>query len=137
MTPEHLKKVKTDFESSPFWNFIGLELRELREGHVLLALPLQKEFINVRNSVHGGIYASILDTAMGMAGRSLGYDEVATLHLNIQYLKSVMDGTVYSDAEIVHQNRSTVLIEGRLKNEDGELIGHCTGTFKLSKGEKG
>lgn len=74
---------------------------------------------------------------MGMAGRSLGYDEVATLHLNIQYLKSVMEGTVYSEAEIIHQNRSTVLIEGRLMNEDGELIGHCTGTFKLSIGEKG
>ncbi|MCM3705672.1 MULTISPECIES: PaaI family thioesterase [Cytobacillus] len=137
MTAEHLQKVKTDFESSPFWNFIGLELRELREGYVLLALPIQKDFINVRNSVHGGIYASVMDTAMGMAGRSLGYDEVATIHLNIQYLKSVMEGTVNSEAEIIHQNRSTVLIESRLMNEDGELIGHCTGTFKLSKGEKG
>ncbi|MCS0788577.1 PaaI family thioesterase [Bacillus sp. CMF12] len=136
MTAEHLQKVRADFEGSPFWNFIGLRLKELKEGYVLLALPIQKDFINVRNSVHGGIYASVMDTAMGMAGRSLGYDEVATLHLNIQYLKSVMDGTVYSEAEIIHQNRSTVLIEGRLKNEDGELIGHCTGTFKLSKGEK-
>ncbi|MEH6990518.1 PaaI family thioesterase [Cytobacillus firmus] len=137
MTAEHLQKVRADFENSPFWNFIGLRLKELKEGYVLLALPIQKEFINVRNSVHGGIYASVMDTAMGMAGRSLGYDEVATLHLNIHYLKSVMDGTVYSEAEIIHQNRSTVLIEGRLMNEDGELIGHCTGTFKLSKGEKG
>ncbi|MCS0654855.1 PaaI family thioesterase [Cytobacillus firmus] len=137
MRAEHLQKVQTDFENSPFWTFIGLELKELKEGYVLLALPIQKEFINVRNSVHGGIYASVMDTAMGMAGRSLGYDEVATLHLNIQYLKSVMEGTVYSEAEIIHQNRSTVLIEGRLMNESGELIGHCTGTFKLSKGEKG
>jgi uncharacterized protein (TIGR00369 family) len=135
MTADHLQKVKSDFENSPFWNFIGLELKELEEGHVLLALPIQKEFMNVRNSVHGGIYASVLDTAMGMAGRTLGFDEVATLHLDIQYLKSVMDGTVYSEASIIHQNRNTVFIEGRLKNEDGELLGHCTGTFKLSKGE--
>ncbi|MGG4169195.1 PaaI family thioesterase [Rossellomorea vietnamensis] len=135
MTRDHLQKVKADFENSPFWNFIGLELKELEEGHVLLALPIQKEFINVRNSVHGGIYASVLDTAMGMTGRSLGFDEVATLHLDIQYLKSVADGTVYSEASIIHQNRNTAFIEGRLKNEDGELLGHCTGTFKLSKGE--
>lgn len=136
MTTEHLQIVRSDFENSPFWNFIGLELKELEEGHVLLALPIKKEFINVRNSVHGGIYASVLDTAMGMAGRSLGFDEVATLHLDIQYLNSVMDGTVYSEASIIHQNRNTVFIEGRLKNEDGELLGHCTGTFKLSKGER-
>jgi uncharacterized protein (TIGR00369 family) len=136
MTAGHLQKVTADFKNSPFWNFIGLELKELEEGHVLLALPIQKAFMNVRNSVHGGIYASVLDTAMGMAGRTLGFDEVATLHLDIQYLKSVMDGTVYSEASIIHQNRTTVFIEGRLKNEAGELLGHCTGTFKLSKGER-
>lgn len=135
MTTEKLQKVKADFESSPFWNFIGLQLKELKEGYVLLALPIQPEFINVRNSVHGGIYASVLDTAMGMAGRSLGFDGIATLHLNIQFLKSVIDGMVYSEAEIIHQNRNTVFIEGRLKNEVGELLGHCTGTFKISKGE--
>lgn len=44
MTAEHLQKVKTDFENSPFWTFIGLELKELKEGYVLLALPIQKEF---------------------------------------------------------------------------------------------
>lgn len=136
MTAEHLQNVKTDFENSPFWNFVGLELRELRDGYVLLVLPIQREFINVRNTVHGGMYASVLDTAMGMAGRSLGFDEVATLHLNIQYVKSVMEGIVTAEAEIIHQNRNTVFIEGRLRNEDGELLGHCTGTFKLSKGEQ-
>ncbi|WP_423408342.1 PaaI family thioesterase [Heyndrickxia sp. MSNUG] len=135
MTAEKLQKVRADFESSPFWNFIGLQLKVLKEGYVLLALPIQQEFINVRNSVHGGIYASVLDTAMGMAGRPLGFNGVATLHLNLQYLKSVLDGMVYSEAEIIHQNRNTVFIEGRLKNEDGELLGHCTGTFKISKGE--
>jgi uncharacterized protein (TIGR00369 family) len=136
MTADHLQKVKSDFESSPFWNFIGLELKELEEGHVLMALPIQKEFINVRDSVHGGIYASVLDTAMGMAGRSLGFNEVATLHLDVQYLKSVVDGTVYSEASIINQNRNTVFIEGRLKNEGGELLSYCTGTFKISKGER-
>lgn len=136
MTAEYLQKVKADFEDSPFWNFVGLELRELRDGYVLLALPIQREFINVRNTVHGGMYASVLDTAMGMAGRSLGFDEVATLHLNIQYVKSVMEGIVTAEAEIIHQNRNTVFIEGRLRYEDGELLGHCTGTFKLFKGEQ-
>lgn len=135
MTAEKLQKVRADFENSPFWNFIGLQLTELKEGYVLLALPIKQDFINVRNTVHGGIYASVLDTAMGMAGKSLGYDGVATLNLNIQFLKSVIDGVVYSEAEIIHQNRNTVFIEGRLKNADGELLGHCTGTFKVTKGE--
>ncbi|NQD66721.1 PaaI family thioesterase [Bacillus haikouensis] len=136
MTADHLQNVKADFENSLFWNFIGLQLKEFKEGYVLLALPIQKGFINVRNSVHGGIYASVLDTAMGMAGRSLGFDEVATLHLNIQYLKSVVEGTILSEATIIHQNRNTVFIEGRLKTDDGELLSHCTGTFKLSKVER-
>jgi uncharacterized protein (TIGR00369 family) len=135
LAAEDLQKVKEDFENSSFWKFIGLQLKEMKEGYISLALPLQNDFINVRNSVHGGIYASILDTTMGMTARTAGFDEVATLHLNIQYLKSVVDGMVYSESAIIHQSRNTLLVEGKLMDETGELLAHCTGTFKVSKGK--
>lgn len=135
MVEENLQNVKSDFEGSPFWNFIGLQLIELKEGAVSLALPFQKDFINVRKSVHGGIYASILDTTMGMVARTLGNSEVSTLHLNIQFLKSALDGTIYSEGKVIHQSRNTVFVEGKIMDETGDLLGHCTGTFKVSKGE--
>ncbi|MEC5423255.1 PaaI family thioesterase [Virgibacillus sp. C22-A2] len=132
MTVE-LDEVSRTFEESEFWKFLGLELDDIKVGCAKLKLPIRPSFINVKETVHGGIYASLLDTTMGMAARSLGYDEVATLQLNIQYVKSVNSGTIKSEARILNQSRSTALVEGKLYDEQNNLIAHCTGNFRMVK----
>lgn len=127
-----LDGVRQDFEKSAFWNFLGLELVELRNGYAKLKLPIQSSFINAKKSVHGGVYASILDTTMGMATRSLGYEKVVTLQMNIQFLKSIENGIIKSEATVLNQSHSTALIESKLFDEENNLIAFCTGTFKTT-----
>jgi len=129
----HLDSIQKDFKTSPFWDFIGLQLKELKKGYVELYLPYNPNFRNVRDSVHGGIYASVLDTSMGMAGRTLGSDEVMTIQMNIQFLKPIVEGGIYSEASVISESRSTALIEGRLFDEDKNLIAHSVGTFRVVK----
>ncbi|WP_438314420.1 PaaI family thioesterase [Sporosarcina sp. FA9] len=129
----HLDIVREDFKTSPFWDFIGLQMKELKKGYVELYLPYNPNFRNVRDSIHGGIYASVLDTTMGMAGRTLGSDEVMTIQMNIQFLKPVVEGGIYSEASVISESRSTVLIEGRLFDENKNLIAHSVGTFRVVK----
>ncbi|MFJ7735556.1 PaaI family thioesterase [Lysinibacillus sp. NPDC097287] len=134
MTNSFLEKLKTDFKPSPFSEFIGLQMKELQEGHVELYLPFNPSFNNGHNSVHGGVYATVLDTVMGLVGKTLGFSEVMTIQLNIQFLKPVIECAIYSEATVVHQRRNTVLVEGKLFDEEKNLIAHSTGTFKVSKG---
>ncbi|WP_087972361.1 PaaI family thioesterase [Oceanobacillus rekensis] len=129
----HLENARQDFEQSAYWNFIGLSLNELNEGFASLTLPILPSFLNVRNTVHGGIYFSIMDTTMGLASRSLGYDEVVTIQLNTQFIKPAVDGVLISEATIISKSRSTALVEGKLFDGNGNLIAHSTGTFKLTK----
>ncbi|MFD1606955.1 PaaI family thioesterase [Oceanobacillus luteolus] len=128
-----MQEIIQGFEQSNFWNFIGLELEKAEKGSVTLKLPIIPAFINVRESVHGGVYASILDTAMGFSARSLGYDEVITLDMNVRFLKAVSDGTIYAVGNTIHQNRSTVLVEAVLYDEDDNKLAHSTGTFRVVK----
>lgn len=130
---DHLDVVREDFKTSPFWDFIGLQMKELKKGFVELYLPYNPNFRNVRDSIHGGIYASVLDTTMGMAGRTLGSDEVMTIQMSIQFLKPVVEGAIYSEASVISESRSTALIEGRLFDEDKNLIAHSVGTFRVVK----
>ncbi|WP_461183704.1 PaaI family thioesterase [Virgibacillus kimchii] len=125
-----------DFEQSNFWKFIGLELDSVEKGSVCLKLPIIPEFLNVKNSAHGGIYATILDTTMGFSSRSLGFDEVTTLEMDVHFLKAVSSGTIYSKGNVIHQNRSTVLVEAHLFDEDGNRLAHSTGTFRAVKLDK-
>jgi len=126
-----MEKIIQDFESSNFWNFIGLELGEIKEGSVTLKLPIKKDFHNVKNTVHGGMYASILDTTMGFSARSLGYDAVTTLDMDIHFLGAVSKGTIHAVGNVIHQNRSTFLVEATLYDEDENRLAHSTGTFKV------
>lgn len=130
---QHLEKVREDFTESPFWNFIGLEMETLEEGHVMLRLPYQKAFDNVRYTIHGGIYMSVMDTTLGVFCRSLGYDDVVTIQMNTQFLKSVIEGDLYCTASLISQSRNTVLVESKLLNDDQELVGYSTATFKVVK----
>ncbi|PKR77894.1 PaaI family thioesterase [Halalkalibacillus sediminis] len=124
-------KLRTDFEGSNFWNFIGLEIDSLEVGAVKLRLPYNEKFVNVRNTIHGGIYASLLDTTMGMTARSLGSREVATLQLSINFLKSLKEENLYSAANVVKKTNSTALIEAKIYDSNNETAAHATGTFKL------
>lgn len=133
MNKTHLQKVEQDFTTSEFWKFIGLELLEYGEGKVKLGLPYRKEFDNVRDTVHGGIYMAVLDTTMGMFCRSLGFNDVLTIQMNTQFLKPVVEGDITATAAMVSQSRTTALVEGRLFDENGDLIGFSTATFKTVK----
>jgi len=127
------EKMLKDFEGSNFWKFIGLEMEKVEKGSVTLKLPVISSFLNVKNSVHGGVYASILDTSMGFSARSLGFDEVTTLEMDVHFLKAVKDGTIYATGNVIHQNRSTALVEAFLYDEEGNRLAHSTGTFRVVK----
>jgi|SRR5690625_789228 len=128
-----MEKMIQDFEGSNFWQFIGLELAHLETGRVTLKLPIIPSFLNVQDSVHGGIYASILDTTMGFTARTTGFDEVTTLEMDVHFLKAVTEGAIYCVGKVIHQSRSTALVQAELFNEANDLLAHSTGTFRVAK----
>lgn len=125
-----------DFKQSNFWKYIGLELDSAEKGSVCLKLPVIPGFLNVSDSVHGGVYATILDTTMGFTTRSLGFDKVTTLEMAVHFLEAVTEGTIYYKGNVIHQSRSTVLAEADLFDEEGNRIAHSTGTFRAIKLDK-
>ncbi|ARD47739.1 hypothetical protein SporoP37_06035 [Sporosarcina sp. P37] len=128
---DYLERLRQDFESSPFWKFIGTQIQKLEEGDVELYLPYREDFDNISGTIHGGIYMSILDTTMGVLCRSLGTDEIATIQMATNFLKPVVQEAVYTKASVINRTRTTALVEGKLFNERDELVAFCTATFKL------
>lgn len=130
-TIEYLSHVREVFETSPFWKFAGLHIQKLEVGDVELSLPYRQEYDNVRGTIHGGMYMSIMDTTMGMLCRSLGANDVMTIQMATQFLKPVVQESMYSRATVINRSRTTALVEARLFNEKDEMVAHCTATFKL------
>lgn len=132
MSTETLFDLMDEFKESPYWKLLGMEIVKLEKGDVELAIPYKKSLDNVRQTIHGGVYMSLLDTTMGLLCRSVGHSDAMTMQMNTQFLKPVIEGSIHATATVISQTRSTMLVEGKLFNEAEELIGFSTATFKVA-----
>ena len=110
--------------------FLGMRLTEVEDGRAVFALPTRPEFSNPLGTLHGGLPATILDSAMGCAVHStlpagVGY---TTVDLNVTFLRAgALDGTeVVAEGTVVHRGRKVVTATGTLHDARGKLI--ATGT---------
>jgi uncharacterized protein (TIGR00369 family) len=111
---------------------LGLTFDEVEHGHVVMSLTTRPEFANPLGTLHGGICATLLDSAMGSAVHStletgVGY---GTLELKVNYIRSVpVDGVkLTATAHTIHVGRKTATAEGRVYDPEGRLVAHGTTT---------
>ena len=115
---------------------IGFEIRSLDRGAVTFTLVPGEQHDNGMGIVHGGVAASLLDTAMGCAVQTLlpagvGY---TTLDLNVRYLRAMTfgTGTVVATGTVQHAGRRTAIAEAQLVAEaTGKLLATATSTLLI------
>lgn len=92
----------------------------------------QRRHYNPLGSVHGGWFATLLDSAVGCAihttlpaGR--GY---TTLELKVNLVRALSDAVplVRAEGKVIHVGRQTGTAEGRIVGPDGKLYAHATTT---------
>ena len=93
--------------------------------------PLRKHY-NPMGSVHGGWFATLLDSCVGCAVHSMMPVGKAytTLELKINIVRALTDRVplVRAEGKIIHVGGQTATAEGRLYGADGKLYAHATTT---------
>ncbi len=116
----------------PIARLLAIELVEVGPGLAVFALEPAEWMYNPIGSVHGGVAATLLDSAMGCAVHTtlpagVGY---TTTDLQVRYLRALRagDGRVLAEGRVVHGGRRTATAEGRLFVEGGEdvLLAHAS-----------
>lgn len=88
-------------------------------------------------AVHGGVAATLLDSAMGAAVMTT-LDEVtsyATANLNVHLTRSISlrTGRILAEGWVVHRGSRLVTAEARLNDEQGRLLAHGSATYSLGE----
>lgn len=122
--------VQQRFEQLQLWDTVGFQFISANEGTAELRIPFRTELANTGGTLHGGIIMMALDNVMGMATMSLGFNNVLTIQMETRFVRQGKDGSLVATAQVIEQTRSTMIVEGKLHNPDGELIAMCTATFK-------
>ena len=114
---------------------LGMTVLEVGAGRVVFGLEPAEFHYNPIGSVHGGVFATLLDSACACAVHSTlpagsGY---TTLDLSVKLLRglSADSGPVRCEGLVVHRGRRTALAEARLTDSGGRLVAHATSSCLL------
>jgi uncharacterized protein (TIGR00369 family) len=120
----------------PIAVLLGFELVEVEEGRAVFAVTPEEFHYNPIGVVHGGLAATLLDSAMGCAVHSTlpagtGY---TTLEVKVNFARPITreTGRVRCEGTLIHGGRSVATADGRVIAEDtGKLLAHGTTTCLL------
>ena len=114
---------------------LGFTLEQVEFGRAVFALEAGEEHYNPIGSVHGGVYATLLDSAAGCAVQSLlpagmGY---TSLDLTVKFLRpiTVDTGKVRAVGTVLNQGRRTALAQAELLDSEDRLLAHATSSCML------
>lgn len=107
-------------------------LVEVGEGRAVFQGTPQLKHYNPLGSVHGGWYATLLDSCVGCAihttmpvGKAY---TTAELSVNIVRAASHKSGPLRAIGTVIHSGRQMATAEGRIVGPDGKLYAHATTT---------
>jgi uncharacterized protein (TIGR00369 family) len=120
----------------PVMDMLGMgALDQVTEGSVTFLLEPQEFHYNPLGTVHGGVLATILDSATGCAVHSalpagIGYTSV---DLSTKYLRpvTVASGQLTCVGTVLSRGRRTALAEARLTDATGRLVAYANSTCLL------
>ncbi|MBA4213822.1 MAG: aromatic compound catabolic protein [Polaromonas sp.] len=111
---------------------LDFSLIEVGEGRAVFQGQPQLKHYNPLGSVHGGWYATLLDSALGCAVHTTlpvgrGYT-TAELGVNIVRAASHKSGPLRAIGTVLHAGRQLATAEARIVGADGKLYAHATTT---------
>ena len=116
---EYLKRVLTgEFPPAPMAEMMNIRLSEVEVGRVVFEGDPEEYHYNPLGIVHGGLAATMLDSALGCCVNSCldAGDFYTTLELKVNFLRPITIGTgkLRAIATIVHIGRTTAVADGRV-----------------------
>lgn len=111
---------------------LGYDIVEVDEGRVVIAAMASTDHMNPNGTIHGGVAATLLDSCMGLAVRTLVPKGVGstTLEFKMSFLRpvTVESGLLRAEGKALMVGRRTGIAEGWLTGSDGKLLVHGTTT---------
>ena len=121
-----------DEDAGGFAGRLGLVVTEVEEGRARAEFDATDEHLNPAGTVHGGVLATLVDTAMGTAVRSAtdDGDVPATSQLPVTYLRPGTPGRLTVTARVRTRGEHLTVCEADVE-QDGRSLVHAVATFAL------
>jgi uncharacterized protein (TIGR00369 family) len=109
---------------------LGFGLVSVEPGRAVFDIVPAEYHYNPIGSVHGGVYATLCDSACGCAVHSMlpAGAYYTSMDLSVRFIRPVTigSGRLLCEGTVTHLGSRTALAEARLTGADGRLYAHAT-----------
>jgi uncharacterized protein (TIGR00369 family) len=122
--------ISGDVARPPLGQLLGIQITGSDEGRAEFTLDTGEHLYNPFGGVHGGVLATVLDSALGCAVQSTLPAGVGstTVDLNVTFLRPATreTGRLTCEAEVIHCGRRIATARGRVIDDEARI--YATGT---------
>jgi len=131
LTETEREHIQRTFESVPFARFLGIELVELERGKAVLCLSVRDDFMRNGGVWHGGVTASLIDTAAAFVIMTVLLPEqtTTTVDLTIHYLRPLIEGNATARARIVRSGRRIIVASVDVFDDAERMVATALTTY--------
>ena len=131
LTDEQRRRVERMREAVPFLKLLGVEVESVGPGTSTLLLPVREELTRNDGIIHGGVVASVIDSAFAFAIIPLlaENERTVTVDLTIHYLRPLSGGTSRTVARVVRAGRRVITVSAELFDENEKLAATALSTY--------
>jgi uncharacterized protein (TIGR00369 family) len=132
MSAKRIEQLLTMFnESAPIARTFGMKLSYTEDASAVIDLPYNPSLDHTLGGVHGGVYATMLDSA-GWFTAVASHDIscwLATAEISIHFLEPVTQTSLRAIGRLLKRGKRQIIAEMHLYDGRGRLVAHATGTF--------
>lgn len=112
-----------------FTGSIGIDVVRADEGdEAEAAIEAGDAHLNPHGTVHGGVIAALVDSAMGAAVATEDAAPV-TIALTVTYLEPASPGRLVARAKVRRRGSRITIVEADITDEGDEAVAHAVATF--------
>ena len=131
ITEEQKQRAADVLHNNLFAKMIGMRLVDMSANEATIQIEMRDELRQPHGLLHGGVTATLIDTAMAFAVITvLGKEEAAsTVDLTVHYLRPHMEGAFSCTAKIVRTGKRLIFVSAEVINEKGKQIATAISTY--------
>jgi uncharacterized protein (TIGR00369 family) len=128
LTPERRTALLACSERYPIFQLLGMRLEDVNTDFARITLTHRLELTNPAGGLHGGIIATMLDTAVGFAIISTlkeGFS-LPTISMDVKFHRPLLAGLAIAEGRLERKGRTILFADARLMSAEGDTL--ATGT---------
>jgi uncharacterized protein (TIGR00369 family) len=131
VTDAHREFAANALHSLPFAKLIGMRLVDLKMDEATISIEMRDDLRQPSGVLHGGVTATLIDTAMAFAVRTRLTPEsaTATIDLTVHYLRPLVEGHASCTARVVRAGKRIFTVAADVENSEGKLIATGLSTY--------